>query len=1084
MKKILLTILSIYIFTGFNLRGNEPPVNALQKSIIGNWWFLGPIGKDSPDFNTVGKIEKDPLNYFNKNKTNNLSDRIINVSSSLKFGTQLIYQIYDNLKKGDVIYAFSYIESKKQIDDVKFTINAGAINGMEVFINGNSLANHNGYMGEVDFNAGLKKGKNTVLIKIETIEYNPSIVNVFPRFFIWAMPEESVKIYGSVSDKDGRLLPNKGVQVFDGFRFYGTRSDKNGDYELIFYPFQNSYQASTYDAVNRRNGYSKKVDVQAGKSYRLDVMANVKTKFYGTTKNVDGNTPQAGIRIRLESVSSTQKYNNWTAISDENGYFSIGGIRNGKFYASYYSDYKRNFILDKNGNKKVYSFNGNNEFEENITVSKQVKGSWKNINLFDGMLSSAVYDLLLASDGKLYIGTFNGLSVYDGQSVVSYNYKDGLPNDAIRCLFEDNDNNIWLGYDFSGAVKWNNGDFEHFDSKNGLAGNQIYAINQDKDGNMLFGTDRGLCVYDANNYKTYNYTDGLGNGSISAIEVDGKNIWIGQNWPAGMLTLFNGVTFKNFEIPYAHHYGMNINTLTMDNNGILWIGDGRKGLISYDGESFKQWTTREGLAGNWVLDIYIEDNNDIWIGTGNGVSVFDGENFKTIHEFDNDLALTNGSVSSITKSKDGIYFFGQDNRGVIVYDPTSLRNIEKADGYKRGQTGRIRYDKNNNLWISQWDGNGGLQRIEDEQIVEEINFNDGLPSNQVTDFDFTSDGRMWIGTPEGLAVFDMTNNKMKTYRKKDGLQNSNIRSLVVDENDIVWLYTPTGLVRFDGESFTMYTQEDGLVRPRGNGRVKADKKGNIVYTTYGSGFSIFDGKDFKNFDMSNGMVDGRIWDIGIDSKNNYWLALDGSGVQMFDGKNFIHYDVEDGVGAGETWSVFVDDFDIVWIGTFHGGACMFDGENWNCIDKRDGLVDNTISSIFGTNGNKVWLGGLSGITTYIPKREVSQAYLKSIITPQKIYSDKEILNSTYQIEVGNRITFGLNSNSFNTLEDKQKYIVTINHNDISRDTLINSNNFDFISTSTGNYDLSFKSIDRDLNYSKPAKIKFSVIFFSFWCLMA
>ena len=32
------------------------------------------------------------------------------------------------------------------------------------------------------------------------------------------------------------------------------------------------------------------------------------------------------------------------------------------------------------------------------------------------------------------------------------------------------------------------------------------------------------------------------------------------------------------------------------------------------------------------------------------------------------------------------------------------------------------------------------------------------------------------------------------------------------------------------------------------------------------------------------MVDGRIWDLAIDSKNNYWLALDGSGVQMFDGE--------------------------------------------------------------------------------------------------------------------------------------------------------------------------------------------------------
>ena len=51
-------------------------------------------------------------------------------------------------------------------------------------------------------------------------------------------------------------------------------------------------------------------------------------------------------------------------------------------------------------------------------MSKQVKGSWKNINLFEGMLSSAVYDLLLSTNGKLYIATFNG-SIYDGQNVLA-----------------------------------------------------------------------------------------------------------------------------------------------------------------------------------------------------------------------------------------------------------------------------------------------------------------------------------------------------------------------------------------------------------------------------------------------------------------------------------------------------------------------------------------------------------------------------------------------------------------------------------------------------------------------------------------
>ena len=81
---------------------------------------------------------------------------------------------------------------------------------------------------------------------------------------------------------------------------------------------------------------------------------------------------------------------------------------------------------------------------------------------------------------------------------------------------------------------------------------------------------------------------------------------------------------------------------------------------------------------------------------------------------------------------------------------------------------RIRYDNNNNLWISQWSGNGGLQRIENEQIVEKINFNDGLPDSRVTDFDFSSDGRIWIGTPSGLAVYNYSNKKIICHTERIG----------------------------------------------------------------------------------------------------------------------------------------------------------------------------------------------------------------------------------------------------------------------------------------------------------------------------
>ena len=57
--------------------------------------------------------------------------------------------------------------------------------------------------------------------------------------------------------------------------------------------------------------------------------------------------------------------------------------------------------------------------------------------MFDGILSNGAHVSLVSSEDLLYLGTFNGLSIYDGLKVKSYNYDQGLPNGPIVELFED-----------------------------------------------------------------------------------------------------------------------------------------------------------------------------------------------------------------------------------------------------------------------------------------------------------------------------------------------------------------------------------------------------------------------------------------------------------------------------------------------------------------------------------------------------------------------------------------------------------------------------------------------------------------------
>ena len=63
-----------------------------------------------------------------------------------------------------------------------------------------------------------------------------------------------------------------------------------------------------------------------------------------------------------------------------------------------------------------------------------------------------------------------------------------------------------------------------------------------------------------------------------------------------------------------------------------------------------------------------------------------------------------GPTSAVTKSKDGVFFFGQGNRYVIIYDPNSLRNITEVRWFQRSPISDIQFDKDGNLWATGWWG--------------------------------------------------------------------------------------------------------------------------------------------------------------------------------------------------------------------------------------------------------------------------------------------------------------------------------------------------------------------------------------------
>jgi ligand-binding sensor domain-containing protein len=125
-----------------------------------------------------------------------------------------------------------------------------------------------------------------------------------------------------------------------------------------------------------------------------------------------------------------------------------------------------------------------------------------------------------------------------------------------------------------------------------------------------------------------------------------------------------------------------------DKAGIIWFGTGG-GVSRYDGKSFRNFTTSDGLTNNDVHAIVQDKTGKIWFGTRGDIIIYDGKTFTTLTDKD---GKTFRNVWSIIKDKKGNIWFGAD--GLWRYDGSAFTQIDQTGA------GVIIEDKKGNVLTS------------------------------------------------------------------------------------------------------------------------------------------------------------------------------------------------------------------------------------------------------------------------------------------------------------------------------------------------------------------------------------------------
>lgn len=273
-------------------------------------------------------------------------------------------------------------------------------------------------------------------------------------------------------------------------------------------------------------------------------------------------------------------------------------------------------IEDSQGNIWVGTFGGG--------INKINQNGFSEKVALESVGNSRVRPIIKDTLGQLWFGTEGGgVFAYDGASVIKYIGKDRFQVKGFRSSLVDNKNNLWFGEtDGNGLYKY---DYKQFVYYSPPRTSSNLALFEDRDQNIWMGTsDEGAAAFNGTGFVYYNVKNGFSSNRILAITGDKKNnIWFGTE--GGGVIKFDGQLFTVFSEKQGL-FCKSVSSIIEDKDGNLWFGTLEAGLCKFDGNNFTYYTEKQGLALNQVWSLKEDPAGQIWAGTDKGLSLLIPQN--------------------------------------------------------------------------------------------------------------------------------------------------------------------------------------------------------------------------------------------------------------------------------------------------------------------------------------------------------------------------------------------------------------------------------------------------------------------------
>lgn len=609
--------------------------------------------------------------------------------------------------------------------------------------------------------------------------------------------------------------------------------------------------------------------------------------------------------------------------------------------------------------------------------------NFTNYGLEQGLPQSTVYSTCLDSRGYLWIGTESGVARFNGYQFVVFDKSSGLPGNFVRSVVEGVDGNIWVGTD-KGIAIFNGKAWRNVTAKDGLKGSAVTKLAQDKDGRMWVATsDSGLNLVtlrgDSIAIDYINERNGLAsNFVLDILHSSNGSTWIAMIGGANIISFIDGKPkVQNLEDVASIPSNL-FSCVAEDEKGNVWLGtlDAGAFLLSKRSRGFSvtPYGAEKGIVDSRIWDIYCDVDNQVWIGT-NDNGLYHLKN-NILLNISTKNGLSGNLVLSINRDRNRNLWVGSMN-GLSLFQGFHLVHFTLDDGLPGKQVLALKANPDNTLWVG---GDGrGLAKVSVRNNKLTASFwgpNSGFISTQVTSIDVDDEGNLLVGTHgDGIAIKQA--DKFRYLTNYDGLADDNINCVYWNKFGSLYAGTDVGYNEIKSDKIYTINEDNGLIHPEVQ-TVISDLNGSIWMGTLG-GLANFHPVtwNYRDFNEAEGLTDLRIHSLAVDKLNQIYIGTTSGIFRYKSTSDTIIPILNKELNAKTVNSLLFYDDTVLIVGTTLGFNKIYFDKKFekplkiNYYDKSNGFKfsETKANSICKDNGNNIWFGTVSGLTRYQPELE-------------------------------------------------------------------------------------------------------------------